>query len=314
MTGKQANFGVLGAQNEAVAHDLIGRLSAPVKVPREHDFGADYFCQLYTTEGTASVGTDQLFALQVKGMSEELSLGGLRGETWFEHEVAWLRTLAVPLVSGRVDSAAAELHLYSLGPIWRVLWKTPTPFRIRCSTEPPTPVNYVRPDPVGKGADHDYGDRQTWHVPLGPPLLRLTHASLADQAKRSSASDLLRWHVQLERRNLLRYQLSIAVHECLSTWSTDNETGKLGVHKEMSWSPVPGDNIGPLASTLGPAIANLAVNLQWQNNHAAYRFVDALEWLNEVGALDAAGRGLLEGLLTTRSQGLGPSEPGPTSE
>jgi hypothetical protein len=310
VTGKQTGFGVRGAQNEAVACDLIGRLSAPVKVPREHDFGADFFCQLYAPGEGTSVGVSEIFALQVKSESEELAFGGLRDQKWRDYEIAWLRTLAVPLLLGRVNATTAELRLYSLSPMWRVLWQTAQPFKITCSTEPPTSDGYERPDPTSGASGHVHGDGLSWTVPLGPPILKLTHASIADGRWLAAARDLLRWHVQLERRNLTRFHLRVAVHQCLQRWSSDDFTAQFAVSTAMFWSSVPGENLAPLADMVAQAIVNLGVNLQWQNNRDAYRLIDALEWLQDVGALDSLGRSLLDGLRITRAQGLGPSEPG----
>jgi hypothetical protein len=310
MTGKQAGFAVLGAQNETVACDLIGRLCAPVKVPREHDFGVDFFCQLYTPGGGKSVGVDELFALQVKSEAEELSFGGLRDKQWREYEITWLRTLAVPLVLGRVNATNAELHLYSLSPIWRVLWQTDHPFKITCQTEPCTSVPYERPDPIRHDAGESLGDGSMWSVPLGPPFLKLTHASLANSTSATAAANLLRWHLQLERRNLTRFQARVAIHQCLQRWSTDDFSGTFAVSTAMFWSSEEGENLTALADTVAQAVVNLGVNLQWQNDRAAYRFIDAIEWLKDVGALDSLGDALLDGLRTTRAQGLGPSEPG----
>jgi hypothetical protein len=308
MTGKQANFAVAGAQNEAVAQDLIGRLSAPVRVPREHDFGVDFFCQLYTPDGTKSVAITDVFTLQAKGSSELLRFGGVRNGEWRDYELAWLRTLAVPLFLARVDAAQPTLDLYCLGQIWRVLWQTAAPFEINCVTDPPTTDIHQSTDVRYESSEESYGDRRRWTVPLGPPFLRLTHANLADNTWRSQARNRLELLIRIERANLLRFHQRVALHKSLERWSTNSFSDQVVLSKAMFWSPVPGDNLRELAEALLPVVVNLGAHLQWQNDRDAYRLIEILEWLNARGALDSMGRGLLDGLRATQAKGLGPAD------
>ncbi len=308
MTGIQAEFAIAGAQNEADVQSLIGRLSAPVKVPREHDFGIDFFCQLYGDTQRKSVSVTDVFSLQAKGMTEDLGFGGFRkdGKTWRDYELAWLRTLATPLILARID-AEPRLDLYTLAPVWRVLWQTAAPFEIVCTTEPPTAATYQRFDPKHAVRDGAPGDGRTWTVPLGPPFLSLTHAALSKPAWCEQARNLLAMHVRIERRNLLMFQLRVAIHDCVEKWST-NGFGDVVLSKAMFWSVAPGGNLPELAAALAPVAVNLGAHLQWQNDHAAYLLIGVLEWLDQRGDLDAMGKGLLDGLTTTKAQGLGPSE------
>ena len=292
MPGKQPAFAVLGVQNETDAQSLVGRLSAPVKVPREHDFGIDFFCQLYTPMGTKSVSVDDVFTLQVKGMREVLRFGGIRDGQWRDYEISWLRTIASPLFLARVQGTQPTLDLYSLAPIWRVLWQAASPFEILCATDPPSDTVYQRKEIEWLDSGEQSGDGRAWSVPVGPPFLRLTHAALADDAWRSNAANLLRRHIQIERQNLLMFHLRVAIHECLEVWTTNSFVDPVVLSK----------------AALGPVAVNLGAHLQWQNDRDAYRLIDVLEWLDQRGALDPLGRGLLEGLRATRNLGLGPSE------
>ncbi len=152
-----------------------------------------------------------------------------------------------------------------------------------------------------------HGDRRAWQVPLGPPFLTVTYDNLREDEFRALATELLRAHLRMERRNLLRYQLGVAVHECVQQWRT-NEFGGLYCTKGMFWSSVPGENVARLLEALVPCVVNLGVHLQWQNDRDAYRLLDVLAWLDERGALDSMDRGLLQGLRHTRELGVGPHE------
>jgi len=306
MPGKQARFVALDAQNEADAQSLIGRLAAPVKIPREHDFGIDFFCQLYAEAGATSVTVDEVFTLQVKGLHETLRFGGIRDGSWRDYEIAWLKTLATPLFLARLQPTGPTLDIYSLAPLWRVLWQTPTPFEVACNTEDPSETEYKRSEPSWSPSAEPHGDGRVWTVPLGPPFVRLMHCDLETTESRATATSLLRQHVQLERRNLLLFKLRVAVHDCMEAWRTNAPW--TGLHRAMFWSAKVGDNLDELAMALEPVAVNLAVHLQWQNDSAAYHFVEILQWLDQKRGLDPLGRGLLEGLQATQAAGLGPSE------
>lgn len=303
MTGKQASFAVGGAQNESVAEDLIGRLSAPVKVPRPHDFGVDFFCQLYTPDEARSVSISDVFTLQVKGATEALHFGGVRNGEWRDYEVAWLRTLAAPLFLARVDAVQPAVDLYCLGPIWRVLWQSPAPFEITCITEPSTSNIYQRRDVEFEMLEGVHGDSRLWTVPLGPPFMRLTHTVLADRAWRGQARNLLAFVIRVERANLLRFHQRVALHKALEQWATNLFTERMILSEAMFWSAMPGDNLAALAEALAPVAANLGVHLQWQDDRDAYRLIPVLEWLQARGALDGMGKGLLDGLKATQTKG-----------
>ena len=308
MPGKQPEFAVTGAQNETDTLSLIGRLSAPVKVPREHDFGIDFFCQLYVPTAPRSISVTDVFTLQAKGMTEVLRFGGLRNNVWRNYEISWLRTLAIPLFLARVDGTKPELALYSLAPIWRVLWQTAAPFEIICTTEPPAPTTYQREEVTHANSGQQFGDGESWTVPIGPPFMSLTHADLADEAWSAKARDLLKSHIQIERQNMLMFHLRVAIHHCVEKWSTNSFGAPIVLSKAMFWSGAPGDNLRDLAAALAPVAVSLGVHLRWQNDRDAYLLIDILEWLKRRGNLDQIGFGLLEGLLATRAQGLDPGE------
>lgn len=313
MTGKQAKFAVRGAQNEAMASALIGHLCAPSQVPREHDFGIDFFCQLYSF-GAASVTSEDLFSLQVKGSSEAVRYGGTDDDgKWRDYEIRWLQSQALPIFIARVRQHD-QIDIYSLGLVWRVLWQAQNPFEIKCTTEEATSTPYTITEASFEPATNanGQGDGSTWAVPLGPPFLRLTHTEVRDQNFVHSARDHLARYVELERVNLIRFMLRTAIHRYPETWATNSFGPITKVHKAMYWSQLPGENIVELMRAVEPALVNLGVHLQWQNDRSAYRLIDVLEWLNGNSHLGAFGRGLLEGLKKTRDAGVDPHEPNHT--
>lgn len=290
-----------------MAAHLIGKLAAPVRVPREHDFGIDFFCQLYSTGGAKSVGSDELFAVQVKGGSEALHYGGLRDEQWRNYEITWLRYQSVPLFLARVRENPSTLELYSLGPVWRVLWQSAEPFKIECVSVPEsaTALELAEVEPEKENCVH--GDGTCWSVPLGPPILCLTDALLGYQSFIENAKYVLRRQIGIERRNLVNFLLGVAIHERLAGWATNDFVSQATYNRAMYWDMTPGKNIGALAAVVAPAVVSLGTHLQWQNDRDAYRLIDILDWLQTKGALDGIGEKLLKELRTNRDINVGPA-------
>jgi len=306
MPGRRADFDISGGQNETAAKDLIGRLSAPIQVPREGDFGIDFFCQLFKTGGAKSTDVNDLFALQVKGLDEKLRYGGVRDDQWRSYEIEWLRTLTVPMFLARVDRDSPRIDLYCLGGIWRVLWENDQPFEIVCETSRATADHYAGLAPSKSSAGVAHGDQQTWDVKLGPPFLSFDHRQLGQPGFVANARELLRTYIALERHNLIRFQLKVPIHASVHGWHTNSFGQGFASWTEMRWSAVPGENIRELAEAVAPPLISLGVHLQWQDNRDAYKLIDILDWLDKTGSLDELGRGLLRGLTTTRDQGKGP--------
>jgi hypothetical protein len=315
MTGRQAKVAVEGSQGETLAAYLLGFLSAPVKVPREHDFGIDYFCQLYVPGGARSVDSSDLFAIQVKGGDDNVvHYGGVRKEQWRSYEIAWLRSVMIPFFVARTETTLGTVSLYSMSPVWRVLWQTEQPFAINCeagpfSTEIAEIQQIARTD-----SSYNYGDKTVWTVPLGPPLLHFSQADLSNPDFVPNAQYVLKRQIGIDRRNLMNFFQGVAIHECLGKWRTNDFINQAHYHRAMFWDKTQGKNISLLASAVAPGLVNLGVHLQWQDNMDAYRLVPLLEWLAGCGALDGFGIGLLHALQDRQSRSLSPSPESGSSE
>lgn len=308
MTGRQGDVAVEGSQNESLAAYLLGHLCAPVKVPREHDFGIDYFCQLYAPGGRRSVDSRDLFAVQVKGGNDSVvHYGGVRENQWRSYEIAWLRSVMIPLFVARTDMSAGTISLHSMGPVWRVLWQTEQPFEINCVPGRASTEDVDIEEITREISSEAYGDKTIWTVPLGPPLLYFSNTELTNPDFAPNAQYVLKRQIEFERRNLLNFFQGVALHECLGRWRTNDFTSQARYHRAMFWDRTQGKNISLLASAVAPGLVNLGVHLQWQDNPDAYRLIAILEWLWEKGALDMFGIGLLTQLKDRQAQNLSPS-------
>ena len=125
MSGRRHVMDSTGTSYEDCVRLLLGRVASLVHVPRDKDFGIDFYCQprIHTVPQTETVA--ELGSLQVKGGKEKLTYGGLnrRGE-WREYEFPWLRSLATPLYLAKVDRGCKTVELFSLWPLWLIFWQT----------------------------------------------------------------------------------------------------------------------------------------------------------------------------------------------
>lgn len=307
MPGRQHRMASRGGSYEDLAQALLGRIASLVRVPRRQDFGIDFYCQPRFPSDQEMEAVGDLCSIQVKGGSRPLTFGGNKRGQWREYHFEWLKSLATPLFLAIVDPHFEAVELYSLWPLWYVFWSTSTPFSVMCITRPSMSSPYVWQPPAGRANPNALGkgDGQQWEIDLGPPFLRLTSEALNDDTFRYQALNSLTTFITYDQRTLIRFHLGVAVLEGITSWSTNGD--QFRVQKFMFWSRAPGANVERLCSTIEPILVNLGVNLQWQNDVAAYAFIPMLEWLADRGYLDELGKGLLEGLRQSRTSGLPPA-------
>jgi len=300
-----------GSTYEDFVSFLLGRISSLVRVPREKDFGIDFYCQPRVSAGPRTETVAELGSIQVKGGDAELTYGGMnqRGE-WREYEFAWLRSLVTPLYLARVNANCSEVDLYSIWPLWLIFWRqSANPFRVVFVTQPaerdshPWQDPQSSPHPEGAGK----GDGAVWSVDLGPPFLRLTNEKLNDAEFGLQAVAILRTRILYDRLTLMRFHQFIPWLTGITNWKTDC-IDSIEMRTWQFWGTQPGENISRLCLTAAPILVSLGTHLQWQNDKAAYELIPVLEWLELKGHLDPMGKGLLDGLRETKAKDIGPGD------
>jgi hypothetical protein len=316
VSGRRHVMDSIGSTYEDCVRLFLGRIASLVSVPREKDFGIDFYFQPLISLGPQTETVAELGSLQVKGGEEGLAYGGLnsKGE-WKQYEFMWLRSLATPLYLARVDASYRAVEFFPLWPLWLIFWQQPVlPFEVVFIThsevdesyawQPPTKSHH----PKGTGC----GDGMKWTIDLGPPILRLTNEGLESEAFCQRAIAVLRTWITYDRLTLMRYHQFIPVLDGITRWRTDYPDG-LGVTTWQFWDSRPGANIARLCATAGPMLTNLGAHLQWQDDWAAYKLVPILEWIDAQGHLDSMGKRLLDGLRGTQARGVGPGDVVPES-
>lgn len=311
MPGRRHVMDSEGSAYEDCVRHFLGRIASLVQVPREKDFGIDFYLQPRIPSGARTETVAELGSLQVKGGDQSLTYGGVDSHgNWREYEFTWLRSLATPLYLARVDSAHTVVKLFSLWPLWLIFWRQAvSPFEVILTTESEGAESHAWQDPQASSR-HDaigQGDAMRWNVDLGPPFLQLTFENLEIEDFRKKATSVLRAWITHDRLTLMRFHQFIPVLTGITGWKT-NSLDDLEVRTWQFWDSRPGANIRRLCQTASPMLVNLGAHLQWQDNWAAYKLVPILEWLDEEGCLDEMGKGLLSGLHGTQERGVGPAK------
>jgi hypothetical protein len=287
----------IGAQYESTVNALLTPFASLVSVPRNEDFGIDFYCHTREPTGTHTETVTHLAALQVKGGDAGLTYGGLDANgDWRKHELAWLMSLSVPLYLVRVQHDRRAVEIFSLGPVWhRFVAQSVYPFELICVTRPlSTDTDWQLAAPTHSPGP-ERGDHRRWTLDLGPPILRVSVDDSSDVASCQRSASLLQTWIANDRQNMMRFLQGVPVVTCFTSWQTNSVDG-LRRSISQHWSATPGQNITQLCQTAEPMLVNLGIHLQWQNDPAAYALIPTLQWLKDRQQLGGIGQGLLERL------------------
>jgi hypothetical protein len=295
----------IGESYEVFAESVLGRIATLTRVGTKQDFGTDTYCQPRVPAGDRTEMVTELCLIQIKGGTSPLSYGGMdKDGRWRSYELQWLRDLWAPLFLATVDREYRRVDLFSLWPIWWVMWQCGSPFKVECRWREAADahVSFANPTREHSGTA---GDGNVWRVDLGPPLLQLSHENLNDDEFARKAVDILRLWIQVDRRTVARFHGRVPYVEAHHTWQTNEfPTASQSL---LAWDPTPGRNIDDLARAFVPSLVGLGVHLQWQGNSDAYRLIPILDWVDSNGYGNEFVKGLLDGLLQTQREGTNPA-------
>src|SRR5713226_3980074 len=114
MPGQQANFAIEGDRSEIAVQNILMQILSMVPVPRQRDFGIDFYCSVLLQSGNFAQTTRDLFALQVSGRGKPITYGGLRNGISYQYEIDWLNSLTIPIFHARVNAGRETVDIYSL--------------------------------------------------------------------------------------------------------------------------------------------------------------------------------------------------------
>jgi len=307
MPGRRHEMDSIGESYEVFAESVLSRIAALTRIGTKQDFGTDIYCQPRVKAGARTESVTEFCLLQVKGGRSPLQFGGLGKGHWKVHEFAWLKNLWAPLYLAAVDTDYRRVDLFSLWPIWWVIWQCGTPFKVVCSSREPleSAYDYSHPTKDSSTDGTAHGDGHIWTIDLGPPILRLTHQDLNDDKFRNRAVEILRSWISVDRQTVARFHVGVPLIDAHFRWQTNQMPDAR--QELLVMDNRPGMNIETLARALVPSLLGLGAHLQHQGNRDAFRLIPILEWIqaNDFGNLITPQ--LLENLSRAQREDVDPA-------
>lgn len=309
MAGRRLDVDSIGESYEVFAQSLLGRIATLTRIGMKEDFGTDTYCQPRISITARTEAVTELCLLQVKGGNSPLTYGGIDNkQEWKGYEFEWLKNLWAPLYVAKVDYNYQKVDLYSLWPVWWVMWQCGSPFKVTFSFGDASESQHTFSHP-SKDAAADavgMGDGHIWAVDLGPPFLRLTHEQLNNESFRNQAVEIFRFWIQVDRRIIANYHTNVPMVEAVHSWVTNHLPH---VRQELlAMDGTPGKNIEVLAKALATPLTALGAHLQHQGNREAFRLIPILEWLESNCYGNLITPQLLEKLSLAQKEGVSPSQ------
>lgn len=280
-----------------------------IPVPREHDFGVDFYCLPRVDIDSRSEAVVELCGIQVKGRGTTgITFGGAdkKSGAWKQHEIEWLRQLRVPLYLATVDEHFRRLEVYSVTRALAIFWKTTAPFEIACSIQPATagkPVTTPEPTPVAAPMNGKDGDGQIWNVDLGAPLISLTFEELSGVDVRVDRSRVLVHWISADRWSRAKLLDGIPRFKVIQDYQT-NIMPTVEEHW-MYWNAVADSRVSRIAEQTVPAIVAMARHLRAQGKDTeARQWIGPLKWCIDQGWLEGFGRDVVKELDVPPPHGL----------
>jgi len=307
MAGQRLAIDSIGESYEVFAESVLNRIATLTRIGTKQDFGTDTYCQPRVPIAARMEAVMELCLLQVKGGRSPLTYGGLNARNqWKGHEVDWLRGLWAPLYLATVNPEYERVDLFSLWPIWWVMWQSVTPFKIELSWQGPVNDEFEYRAPTKRVvAEAEHGDRHVWAIDLGPPILSLSHQSLNDNEFRIRATEIFRYWIQVDRQTVARFHANVPLIDANFRWMTN----RLPTARQelLAIDPRPGMNIDSLARALVPSLLGVGSHLQHQGNHEVFRLIPVLEWIETNGYGNLITGGLLAKLSRAQREGTSPA-------
>ncbi len=261
-----------GNRSEYLALYILSALGVVVKVPKEEDIGADFYCSLAHMEGNRM--TFHLpFLIQTKSISEStISYGGPdKKEQWKKEEVTWLFGQELPLLVGLVDKENSILKLYATSNMWAAYYSSGNVGELVLQPDVPSKQGESVSMPkssIVSGWPQGIGDGKRWEVPLGPPLVSISVDDLENKEKLNEFRRILSFPLWLEQENITYRRLKVHYSKWPLLINTNILEDKFGFGVFAVANLTPGTNTDEQIRALAPIITTLAMNYKAQNRLA----------------------------------------------
>jgi hypothetical protein len=179
----------LGDRAELLVENLLAGLAFTTRVPRQEDFGVDFFCSLTRQEGQF-LKAGPFFAVQAKSTRDDIVYEKA-------HELEWIKNQENPLFVCVADRNALAMEVYST---WNLLCGVLNGWRGQTSAS----RIVLRP-----GVEHhmwpwvEDNDDGSQEIRLGKPIARITDADIFDDDRMELLANTIGQWVALDRLNVV---------------------------------------------------------------------------------------------------------------
>lgn len=194
-----------GAYAEYLSTYILSYLGFATPVPRQEDYGIDFFCSLNYNAGDSTIVGDS-YAVQIKSSFKPVVYGKFKKGKWDQKQIKFLFELQVPFYFGIVDLNNDTLNLYTTSAFRFIKKEFPN-----CSTitftfyEEPggeNIVHYIDQIKPIKKLKENQGDHNNYFINLRHPVLQINVKDLNDESTIDKYIKILRMHVRMEMRNI----------------------------------------------------------------------------------------------------------------
>lgn len=273
MPGRRLSDVRPGDRAEYMAIYILSSFAQVVPVPRQEDYGLDFFCAL-TREENHSLFVEDVFGVQAKkhtkGKKIEIIYGGKdKKKIWKKHEIKWLLFGPYfPLLIALVDIDNNILSLYSTANMWKARWMAGHPYQVKLipqttSRQQNLSITNQSPTKLPKG---NAGDCKVWEIPLGPPIATLPVKYCNDTNKVKDIYSALKCWLELDQQNVVHQKLGVPACNRFMSWMPNQIPDKSKVESGLFGHPRKGMNVNGILNIISPMIQALAYNYKLQNN------------------------------------------------
>ena len=282
MPGKQANVTMRGAVNEDDAKAILRRLSSVIPVPRQDDYGIDFYCQEYSDETKTSHQVRSIYGVQIKPNLDEYALGNFdkKGQ-WKKYELTWYRTISIPCFLGIITNNGDQLAIYSLISLKCVFHKaTSEPYIIKVNSKN-SEHSFRYEEPVVNKKNTEF---EEWICNLGSPIIQLNRAQLNEKGLLDNCKTVLNKWISIDRMNALFLSFGIDRVMSYKNWSPNIIHNNDEITIWDYWQkPLNTTVLNNISSIAGPCLALINKNYEESNRESLPGVNEIHHWMKENG-------------------------------
>jgi hypothetical protein len=224
---------------EYVANLILSKIAFTTFIPRQEDFGVDFYCGLMR-EKDEKLYFDLPFLLQVKSNKNPITYGILphkKGETtkrWDKESVEALFNLNLPFFIAFVDTDLLNIEIYSTSRYWQIVKEYKKASAVEFRFPPET--NGIDRCIVNQRLDFEVinhweagnGDGQKYIVDLQQPILSFQYQDLKDDDKIQNITKILNKIIKVELMNITYNNTGLPYYKWLHKYKTNDSNIEFG--------------------------------------------------------------------------------------